>query len=50
MRTSFAGRGLLEPGGDVDRVARREPLLARRVAVGDDLAGVDPGPVGSSTP
>ena len=35
-------RGLLEPGGDVDRVAGREPLVAGGLA-GDDLAGVDAG-------
>ena len=35
-------RGLLEPGGDVHRVARREELPTARVA-SDDLARVDAG-------
>ena len=38
------GRRLLEPRGDVDGVAGDESLAGRRVA-GDDLAGVDAGPV-----
>ena len=39
------GRRLLEPGGDIDRVAGRELLLGRRIVVGDDFAGVDAGAV-----
>jgi hypothetical protein len=38
------GRVLLEPGGDVDRVAGREVHRRVLVGVGDDLAGVDAGP------
>ena len=36
---------LLQASRDVDGIARREPLVRRRVqAADDDLAGVDPGP------
>ena len=39
------GRGLLESRGDVDRIARRQLLVGRRIGVGHDLAGVDARPI-----